>query len=57
MFFHMDLIKKFKSYIWSERSITIVVIVINVRGIEDNKNEKNRWLYMDKVNLTKILIS
>jgi hypothetical protein len=36
----MDSIRKFKSFIQSWRSATIVVIVIGVRGIGDNKGEK-----------------
>jgi hypothetical protein len=40
MFFHMDSIRKFKSYIHNCRSITIVVIIIGLKGIEDNKSEK-----------------
>jgi hypothetical protein len=41
MFFHMDSIRKFKSSIQSWRSITIVVIVIGVKGLGDSKGEKN----------------
>jgi hypothetical protein len=40
MFFHMDSIRKFKSYIHSCKSVTIVVIVIGVNGIGYNKGEK-----------------
>jgi hypothetical protein len=40
MFFHMDSIRKFKTYIHNCRFITIVVIIIGVKGIEDNKNKK-----------------
>jgi hypothetical protein len=40
MFFHMDSIREFKNYIQSWRSITIVVIVIGVRGIRDIKGTK-----------------
>ncbi len=40
MFFHMDSIKEFKSSIQNQRSGTIVVIVISVRGVRDNKGEK-----------------
>jgi hypothetical protein len=40
MFFHMDSIREFKSYIHSYKYVTIVVIIIGVRGIEDNKGEK-----------------
>jgi hypothetical protein len=36
----MDSIRKFKSYIHNCRSITIVVIIIGLKGIEDNKSEK-----------------
>ncbi len=42
MFFHTDSIKKFKSYIHSWRFATIVVIVIGVRGVGDNKVKTNR---------------
>jgi hypothetical protein len=41
MFFHMDSIRQFKSSIQNWRSSTIVVIVIGVRGVWDNKGEKN----------------
>jgi hypothetical protein len=40
MFFHMDSISKFQNYIQNWRSTTIVVIVIGVRGIGDNKIAK-----------------
>jgi len=40
MFFHMDSIREFKSSIQSWRSVTIVVIVIGVRRVGDNKCEK-----------------
>jgi len=40
MFFHMDFIKVFKSFIQSWRSTTIAIIVISVRGVRDNKGEK-----------------
>jgi hypothetical protein len=36
----MDSIRKFKSFIQSWKSITIVVIIIGVKGIGDNKGEK-----------------
>jgi len=39
MFFHMDSIRKFKSYIQSWRS-TITIIVTSIRGIKDSKGEK-----------------
>jgi hypothetical protein len=39
MFFHMDSIRKFKSFIQSWRSPLMVVIVIGVKGIGDNKCE------------------
>jgi hypothetical protein len=44
MFFHMDSIRKFKSFIQSWRFATIIVTIIGVRGIGDNKGEKNCWL-------------
>jgi len=37
MFFHMDLIKEFRNFIQNRRSTTIVVIVISVTGVGDNK--------------------
>jgi hypothetical protein len=37
MFFHMDSIRKFKNFIQSWRFVTIIVIVIGVRGVRDNK--------------------
>ncbi len=40
MFFHMDSIREFKSSIQSWRSTTIVVIIIGVRGVRDNRGEK-----------------
>ncbi len=40
MFFHMDSISKFQKYIQSWRSPNIVVIVIGVKGVGDNKAEK-----------------
>jgi ABC-type Na+ efflux pump permease subunit len=39
MFFHMDSIKVFKSYIQSWRSTTISIIVVGVRGVRDSKGE------------------
>jgi hypothetical protein len=41
MFFHMDSIKEFRSYIQSWKFATIVVIVISVRGVRDNRGENN----------------
>ncbi len=40
MFFHMDSIRKFRSLILYWRSTTIVVIIIGVKGVGDNKGEK-----------------
>jgi len=40
MFFHMNSIREFKSFIQSWRFVTIVVIIINVRGIGDSRGEK-----------------
>ncbi len=40
MFFHMDSIIKFSSSIQNWRFTTITIININVRGIEDNKGDK-----------------
>ncbi len=40
IFFHMDSIRKFKSSIQSWRFATIIVIIIGVRGVGDNKIEK-----------------
>ncbi len=40
MFFHIDFIRKFKSSIQSWRSTTIVIIIIGVKGIRDNKSEQ-----------------
>jgi hypothetical protein len=39
MFFHMDSIRKFKIFIQSWRSPPIVVIVVGVKGVGDNKGE------------------
>jgi hypothetical protein len=41
MFFHMDSIREFKSSIQNWRSSTIVVIIIGIKGVWDNKGEKN----------------
>jgi hypothetical protein len=40
MFFHMDSIREFISYFQSWNFITIVVIIVNVRGGGNNKGEK-----------------
>ncbi len=40
MFFHMDFIKKLKNSVQSWRSTTIVIIIIGVKGIRDNKSEQ-----------------
>ncbi len=40
MFFHMDSIRKFRNSILRWRSAPIVIIVIGVKGIGDNRNEK-----------------
>jgi len=40
MFFQMDSIRKFRNFIQRWRSTTIVVIIISVRGVGDNKGEK-----------------
>ncbi len=40
MFFHIDSIRKFRSFIHSWRSATIAIIVIIVRGVGDSKGEK-----------------
>jgi hypothetical protein len=40
MFFHMDSIREFKSFIQSWRSTTIVIIVINVKRVKDIKGEQ-----------------
>ncbi len=40
MFFHMDSIKEFINSIKSWRFSTIAIIVVGVRGIGDNKGEK-----------------
>jgi hypothetical protein len=40
MFFHMDSIKEFKSSIQNWRFVTIIIVMIGVRGIGDNKHEK-----------------
>jgi len=39
MFFHIDSIRKFRNSIQSWRFITIVIIVIVVKGVGDNKGE------------------
>ncbi len=44
MFFHMDSIRKFWNYIQSWRSTTIVIIVIGVRGVGDNKVKKQLFI-------------
>jgi hypothetical protein len=40
MFFHMDSIREFISYFQSWNFITIVVVIVNVRGEGNNKGEK-----------------
>ncbi len=40
MFFHMDSIREFRSFIQSWKFPTIVIIVIGVKGIKDSKDEK-----------------
>ncbi len=40
MFFHMNSNREFKSSIQSRRFVTIVVIVIGVKGVGDSKGEK-----------------
>jgi len=44
MFFHMDSIKKFKNSFQSWRYVTIAIIVIGVKGVGDNKGEKQSLL-------------
>jgi len=40
MFFHMDSNRKFRSFIQTLKFVTIVIIVIGVKGIGDSKYEK-----------------
>jgi hypothetical protein len=40
MFFHMDSIRKFKSFFQSWNFVTIVVIIVSVRGGGNIKGEK-----------------
>jgi len=40
MFFHMDSIREFRSFIQNWRFATIIVIVISVREVGDSKGEK-----------------
>jgi hypothetical protein len=40
MFFHMNSIREFKSFIQSWRFVTIVVIIISVRAVRDSRGEK-----------------
>jgi hypothetical protein len=40
IFFHTNFIKEFKRFIQSWNSTTIVVIIIGVKGREDNKMKK-----------------
>jgi hypothetical protein len=40
MFFHMYSIREFRSLIQNWRFVTIVVIIIGVRGVGDSKGEK-----------------
>jgi hypothetical protein len=44
----MDSIREFKNCIQNWRSTTIVVIVINVRGVGDNKGEKKLLIISGK---------
>jgi hypothetical protein len=41
MFFHMDSIRKFKSFLQNWNFVTIVVIIIGVTGRGNNKGENN----------------
>jgi hypothetical protein len=56
MFFHMDSIREFKSSIQSWRFVTILVIMIGVRGIGDSKHDKQLLITDGKVNLIKTFL-
>jgi len=40
MFFHKDFIKEFRSFIYSWSSVIIAIIVNIIKGVGDNKGEK-----------------
>jgi hypothetical protein len=40
LFFQIDSIKKFRNYIQNWNFVGITIVVINVKGIQDNKGEK-----------------
>ncbi len=48
MFFHMGSIRKFKNSIQSWRFATIIIIIIVVRGVGDNKGEKQLLITDEK---------
>jgi hypothetical protein len=43
-FFQINSIKKFKNYIQNWNFASITIVVINVKGIQDNKDEKQLML-------------
>ncbi len=46
MFFHMDSIKEFRSFLQSWKFTTIIIIIVDVRGRGNNKGE-NQLLIID----------
>jgi hypothetical protein len=57
MFFHMDSIKEFKSFIQSWRSPPIVVIIVGVKGIGDYKGEKQLLIVNGKGEFEQVIFS
>jgi hypothetical protein len=48
MFFHMDSIKEFRSFILNWKFVTIVTIIIGVKGVNDNKDENKLLIVYGK---------
>jgi hypothetical protein len=57
MFFHMDFIRKFRNSIQSWRFTTIVIIVIIVKGIGNNKDENQLLIINGKGESNKNVIA
>ncbi len=56
MFFHMDSIREFKSFIQSWRSTTIAIIIIVVKGVGDNKGENQLLIINGKGEFNKNIL-
>ncbi len=51
MFFHMDSNRKFRSFIQTLKFVTIVIIVIGVKGIGDSEYEKRLMITNGKIEI------